>query len=223
MLRVVDVATGRLLETRQAAIRCPIEACDPDLPYRIAGDTVIFLTPEQAQSDRDGLQVPLAPGCLPTGQTGQCDLDGDGSARGVVIQYYNAARALAAGDELAGLATAAASTGGSCTDTGEGCLDDDECSAGSLHRDARHLRRPDRRELQPQRALVSGRGGLLLRAQRARPPASASSTRRRARSTATVRPASRASTPRPTSGAPRTRSPRGPTTAASASSRAARA
>ena len=130
VLRVVDLATGHLLETRQAAIRCPIEACDPDLPYRIAGDTVVFLTPEQAQSDRDGQQLALAPGCLPTGQTGQCDLDGDGSARGVVIQYYNAARALAAGNELAGLSTAAVSSGGSCTDTGEGCLEDDDCSAG---------------------------------------------------------------------------------------------
>ncbi len=72
----------------------------------------------------------LAPGCLPTGQTGQCDLDGDGSARGVVIQYYNAARALAAGNELAGLATAAVSAGGACTDTGEGCLGDADCNAG---------------------------------------------------------------------------------------------
>jgi hypothetical protein len=109
VMRVVVLATGRLFETGQAAVPCPIEACDPNEPYRVKGQQVVFITMEADQG---------------------ADLDGDGRSDGFIVQFYNAAAAIAANDDAAGGATLAATTTGVCTDTGEACFDITNCASG---------------------------------------------------------------------------------------------
>jgi cysteine-rich repeat protein len=69
VLQVYDTAPGGgLISSGQAAIRCELEACDPRQPYRIAGETVRFLTLEQDQG---------------------VDLNRNGSTDDLIVQTFN--------------------------------------------------------------------------------------------------------------------------------------
>lgn len=69
VLQVYDAVSRQLVNTGQAVIPCNLDACDPRRPYRVAGSTVKFLTLEAQQGGRD--------------------LNGDGSADGLVLQVYD--------------------------------------------------------------------------------------------------------------------------------------
>jgi WD40-like Beta Propeller Repeat len=128
VLQVVDLPSLRLLNTGKAAFPCPVEACDPATPYRVTDRRVAFIVREVDQSDSNG--VVLAPGCSPTTVAGQCDLDGDGSARGYVVEYYNPDKVLNGMTAAEGASPAGEATFGVCTDTGEGCSEDADCASG---------------------------------------------------------------------------------------------
>jgi cysteine-rich repeat protein len=136
VLHVIDLdlvegssAEGALLNTGQAGLACPFEACDGRFPYRIAGGTVTFLTREEDQSG------PLtAPGCdeidPPVG-AGDCDLNGDGDAVDVVLQHFNAVEEELLASAGSGRSQFAASPAGVCTDTGQACVGDVDCPNGT--------------------------------------------------------------------------------------------
>ena len=69
VLQVYDVVSHRLVNTGQAVTPCPLEACDPRLPYRVDGSTVKFLTFEP---DQGGL-----------------DLNGNGSTTDLILQVFD--------------------------------------------------------------------------------------------------------------------------------------
>jgi Tol biopolymer transport system component len=123
VLQIYDVGRMCLLETLQAVIPCPFEACDPRVPYKVRDDTVTFLTLEGRQGE---------------------DLNRDGDMADVVLQVFNARLAarmqcgpapLRARNRSAITRTAAldavvttgevtvvaASAAGVCTDTGQAC------------------------------------------------------------------------------------------------------
>jgi hypothetical protein len=75
VLQVFDLVSDRLFNTEQAVTPCPLEACDPRFPYRVAGHTVTFLTAEMEQGLRD--------------------LNGDDDATDLVKQVFNAREAAA--------------------------------------------------------------------------------------------------------------------------------
>jgi hypothetical protein len=106
VLHVYDLVSAQTFNTGQAVIPCRLQACDPRVPYRVAGDTVTFLTLEADQDD---------------------DLNGDGDATDLILQTFNA-RA----EEIAEVSVMplAGTSAGVCTDTGEACASDDECAAG---------------------------------------------------------------------------------------------
>ena len=96
----------------QTAIPCPLEACDPRVPYRVSGDTVTFITAEADQGR---------------------DLNGDDDKADLVKQVFNAREAAdaagTAGDSSRPIASASK---GVCSDTGAACSSDAECmDAGS--------------------------------------------------------------------------------------------
>jgi Tol biopolymer transport system component len=62
----VNAHAGTLIDKQTAVIPCPLEACDPRLPYRVTGKSVKFLTREQQQGGRD--------------------LNGDGDAIDLILQ-----------------------------------------------------------------------------------------------------------------------------------------
>ena len=62
--------TGAVVNTHQEIIRCPYEACDPRVPYRVLGRKVKFLTAELFQ--------------------GSQDLNGDGDGIDFVLQTFDA-------------------------------------------------------------------------------------------------------------------------------------
>jgi len=124
VMQVYDLISDQLLNTRQAVVPCPLEACDPRFPYRVKGDVVTFLTFECDQGG--GVMV----GCAGGGS----DLNGDGDAAGLIKQVFNvreAVEALAGPDPpmtVEEFATAVAeSSAGICTDTGEACAMDSHC------------------------------------------------------------------------------------------------
>jgi hypothetical protein len=57
VLHVIDydvaLQTSTLIQTGRAVTPCPLEACDPRFPYRVAGKTVKFLTRESEQGNKD--------------------------------------------------------------------------------------------------------------------------------------------------------------------------
>ena len=125
IMHAYDVVADVVLSSEQAAIRCPYEACDPSSPYRIKGESIVFLTREQ---DQGGAAIGV--GCSSTGIPGECDLDGDGGATGVVLASFDvgAVRAgMSIADARRNLPT---TTGGICTTTATGCASDDECGSG---------------------------------------------------------------------------------------------
>ena len=114
VFHVIDLATGRMENTGQAAIPCPVAACDPRSPYRVQARQVSFLTLEAQQGGQD------------------LDANGDGGT-GLVLQHVNVA-ALTAG---AGMADACdvlgESLGGVCTTTADACTTDADCGAGTCY------------------------------------------------------------------------------------------
>jgi Tol biopolymer transport system component len=130
VLQVYDIKNRRLLNTGQAVTPCPLEACDPRVPYRVQNDTVTFITFECDQSN-EHLQDP---GCPAPGPGGS-DLDGDGNADGLVLQVFNIRMAeqttalsdcprtdVSSGVVHAGCVTAVAGTStGICTKSGRAC------------------------------------------------------------------------------------------------------
>ncbi len=111
VIHVMDLATGRTYNSNQSAIPCPVEACDPRVPYRVLGDKVTFLTLEAQQ--------------------GTNDLDQSGGPLSLVLQHFNAG-ALAAGAPMGDACDIlGGAIGGFCTATGEGCASDLDCTGGS--------------------------------------------------------------------------------------------
>jgi cysteine-rich repeat protein len=115
VLQVFDLVTERLFNTMTAVTPCPLEACDPRFPYRVKGDTVVYVTAEAEQGNRD--------------------LNGDGDATDLVKQIFNvreAARLAPAGGAAPNSVQAIASaSAGICTTTGEACAGDSDCGAGT--------------------------------------------------------------------------------------------
>jgi subtilisin-like proprotein convertase family protein/Tol biopolymer transport system component len=131
VIQVYDVRHRRLVNTGQAVTPCQLEACDPSVPYRVAIDTVTFLTLE---SDQDQ------------------DLNGDGDKADLVLQKFNVPSALrglnrsnGAGGGAAGFArtqvqatqvfaapltTVGSLSAGICTNTGLPCVDNGNCPSG---------------------------------------------------------------------------------------------
>ena len=69
VLQIFDVVTGKLINTGQAMIDCPFEACDPREPFKVSGSRVTFLTFEPDQ--------------------GGNDLSGEGSVSDTVLQVFD--------------------------------------------------------------------------------------------------------------------------------------
>src|SRR5262249_5543630 len=146
VLEVFDPATERLCNSHQAVTPCFLEACDPQVPYRVLNSTVTFLTFECEQPG------PVVDAGCPTGGT---DLNGNGTADDLVLQTFNVAMAeeagmcgpsgasaaattlrartqLAPGGVQAGLVTTlAAATAGVCTNTGKACAKNVNCPGGT--------------------------------------------------------------------------------------------
>ncbi|MCC6765732.1 MAG: beta-propeller fold lactonase family protein, partial [Deltaproteobacteria bacterium] len=69
VLFVYDLKHDRLINTRQSVVVCDLPGCSPGQEYKVLRDSVAFLTRESDQGDQD--------------------LDGDGSATGIVAQIFN--------------------------------------------------------------------------------------------------------------------------------------
>ncbi len=117
VLQVFDLVSERVLNTRSAVTPCPLEVCDPRFPYRVEGDTVVFITAEAEQGGRD--------------------LNGDGDATDLVKQVFNAreaARVAPPSGEAGGCVDAIASaSAGICTTTGAACATDSDCGSGTCY------------------------------------------------------------------------------------------
>ena len=122
VLNVFDLDSGQLFYTESAVIPCPVEACDPRIPYRVEGSTVTFITSEAQQGDKD--------------------LNQDGDTLDLVMQVFNVSEAGILGknkgkQRVAGLscdecsASVAAASAGICTTNGNACATDGECAGGS--------------------------------------------------------------------------------------------
>jgi len=135
VLHVLELANLEVINTQQAALACPFQACDPRIPYRVQGRVVTFLSfePQQWMASGAGL-ASLPPGCdpVPGDPSGeQCDLNGNGDPRDTVLQTFNVGTAMLdpAQEERRALAGV---TAGVCTGSGLPCASDDECGgAGS--------------------------------------------------------------------------------------------
>jgi hypothetical protein len=108
VLQIYDLVSGQVFNSGQAVIPCRLQACDPRVPYRVAGDTVTFLTLEADQGDDD--------------------LNGDGDPTDVILQTFHARAEEIAEPSVAALAGTSA---GVCTNTGEPCASNDDCTAGT--------------------------------------------------------------------------------------------
>jgi hypothetical protein len=113
VLHAIDLATGRVYNSMQAAIPCPVEACDPRVPYRIVGRKVTYLTLEAQQGQND------------------LDQNGDGGI-GLVLQHFNV-EALAAGGAAQDAQDLLGGTlAGICTGSAEACTGDAGCGPGDI-------------------------------------------------------------------------------------------
>jgi Tol biopolymer transport system component len=118
VMQVYDLVAGRLTNTGQAATTCSFPSCDPRLPYRVAGDTVTFLTREAEQSE---------------------DLTNNGDYVQLVKQVFNVRTVPAAREPSGALRAVRAESGsvtvigavstGICSDSGAACAGDMDCSA----------------------------------------------------------------------------------------------
>jgi hypothetical protein len=87
VMHVLRLSTGEVVNTHRAAIPCTLPGCDPFFePYRVADNTVSFLSRE---FDQSGLGPQLGVGCSRTAIPGQCDLNLDGDNDDVVIQVFD--------------------------------------------------------------------------------------------------------------------------------------
>jgi hypothetical protein len=109
VLQVYDVDAGVLINSGQAVTPCPVEACDPRVPYRVLNDTVIFLTLEADQGR---------------------DLNANGRNE-LVLQVLNVRRACQTGSMEGACHAVGAVSAGICTDTAEACASDASCPAGT--------------------------------------------------------------------------------------------
>lgn len=110
VLMAWDIAEGTLVNLESAVTPCALAVCDPTRPYKVDGTTVTFLTFEPDQGE---------------------DLDGDGSADGLVIQVIDI-REFSGGSrrrsgETGSLAIAAVS--GRCFETRNVSCGDGSCAA----------------------------------------------------------------------------------------------
>jgi len=128
VLQAYDLVTGKCVSSQMAVTPCPVEACDPRFPYRVAGDMVTFVTLEADQRE---------------------DLNGDGDETDLIKQVFNVRKAVGAAAPLEcasfgapsaleagapGAVTAIASASiGVCTTTGAACASDDDCGAGTCY------------------------------------------------------------------------------------------
>jgi len=132
VLQVYDLATRQLLNTGQAVTPCGLEACDPQVPYRVLGDTVKFLTLEADQGE---------------------DLNGNGTVKDLVLQTFNVrmaeqgfapsfaqmstpqrfARTVVNGAAVhaQALTVTAAVAAGICTETAQACATSAACPNGT--------------------------------------------------------------------------------------------
>ncbi len=77
VLQVVELDTGRVLSSGEAARPCELVACDPRRAYRVLADTVRFL---QLESDQGSL-----------GGQVECDGNADGDCDDLLVKLFNAA------------------------------------------------------------------------------------------------------------------------------------
>jgi cysteine-rich repeat protein len=113
VLHVASLATGRVFNSRQAAIPCPVEACDPRVPYRITGTKVTYLTLEAHQGEND------------------LDQNGDGGT-GLVLQHFNPDAIAAGGSDADASDILGGALGGICTSSATACATDLDCAAGGI-------------------------------------------------------------------------------------------
>lgn len=113
VLQVVDSRSGRVINSRQAATPCRLEACDPRLPYRVVGSAVRFLTLESDQS---------------------ADLNGDGDRSDLILQTLTlaaargrVARTATHAQAQAQVTTIGAVQAGICSDSGDACASSADC------------------------------------------------------------------------------------------------
>jgi cysteine-rich repeat protein len=125
VLLVFDLETERLLNTGQAVLPCPLEACDPRFPYRVSGDTVTYITSECEQSGT------VFEGC----RAGGTDLNGDGDAGDLIKQIFNAREGLPSAPSMrlggSSRRVFASTSLGVCTTNGAACARDADCVQGS--------------------------------------------------------------------------------------------
>jgi cysteine-rich repeat protein len=121
VLQVYDLQSAAVFNTQQAAIPCPFTACEQAEPYRVKGETVVFLTREE---DQQGGQ-----GCAQS--VGDCDLDGNGTGESIVLQRFDVAKMRASLESESSRVALPTTAGGICTDTATACNEDDECPAGT--------------------------------------------------------------------------------------------
>lgn len=110
VLWVFDVAMKELVNTGRTIRPCREETCNPRFPYRVLGDTVIFLAFE--------------------GDEGR-DLNGDEDELDQVEIVLNVRRACETGDIEGSIETIAAASGGVCAETGRACIHDLDCAGGT--------------------------------------------------------------------------------------------
>jgi hypothetical protein len=137
-MHVFDVVTEVTEDTQYSAIPCPLEECDPRVPFGVTDNTVTFITSETCEV-KVGTCVGGANEGSPCAIPGHCeslvcipgaDLDRDGRFDGFVKQVYNIRKAIESGDNFARVSAVAGVGGGICTDSGEACASDAECLSG---------------------------------------------------------------------------------------------
>ncbi len=111
VIHIADLTTLEVRNSDQSAIPCPVEACDPRIPYRLQGAKVTFLTLEADQGGND------------------LDQNGD-SGTGLVLQHFNAEVLTAGGAKPDACDVIGGALAGICTGSAESCAADIDCGGG---------------------------------------------------------------------------------------------
>ena len=114
VIHVASLNTGIVRNSDQAAIPCPVEACDPRIPYRLQGAKVTFLTLESDQGGND------------------LDQSGDGGT-GLILQHFNTEVLTAGGPKLEACDVIGSALAGICTNTAASCANDGNCAGGTCY------------------------------------------------------------------------------------------
>ncbi len=161
VLRIVDLATGELIETGESAVPCSLVACDPRRPYRVMADTVRYLQLEAQEGEdgngdgdqldllvklfnvRDGEAKVIGEVLDPGGDSGSDPLgddEEDGDAESEIL--LSTGRCADVGAQNCGADTSACPSGEFCMDNGAGilrcaeaegtCTTDTDCADGFL-------------------------------------------------------------------------------------------